>query len=429
MSLNSKVAKIKDELCTVSNNLNSLETESKDNVDAELWVLQSALRKAATDTVHLITQSKKETDILLFQENDSITKSLITQLNVVIKSLNEVVASSDRVLQLGMIHVRKVEDFRNESLCTMRKSITATVTQVEHKKATATKELSVKLGEASRAAAELAKKLKRLETKEKELSSTRTKLSSKQREARRAERRQAMCKREAEECAKRAAAALEMADRLRKRAFWTTFVSFGLGIGFAIGDLYNAVELGTNASNYSNEARNRAASASQLRGECASVERQVASLESDRRLLESQKASLERRKEQNEKEIDDLQSSVTALNKEIASANALASDLASVNQKTQELTEKTRLLSRNLQQLKADISNCVENLMEQRDFGELTARKANRAYITDEKRLQILKSAGEVLPHIEQSQKMLPSVGPTAKAHQEKKPAKCRNTE
>ncbi|RVD87345.1 uncharacterized protein DFL_001586 [Arthrobotrys flagrans] len=134
-------------------------------------------------------------------------------------------------------------------------------------------------------------------------------------------------------------------------------------------------------------------------------------------ISESQKASLEWGKEQHQREVNSLQSSVATLNKEVASANTLASDLASVNRETDELAEKTRLLSRSLQKLKADISHCLETLTEQRDFGELTARKANKAYISDEQRLKLLESAGEVLPQINKSKKMLPSIGPTAKSN------------
>ncbi|KAF3207704.1 hypothetical protein TWF106_010426 [Orbilia oligospora] len=430
MSLDSEVARLKSRLYSASNNLDSLEIESKDTIDAELWILQSALQRAATDTVHLITESKKGRNLLLFRTDKSITRRLATQLNVVIQSLDASIASSDRVLNLSMLHVRRVEDFKNESLQPMRQNIKVTVTRVEHKKATATAELNAKRKEASQAAAELNKASIQLDKKQTELSSTRSRLWSKQREARSAEEQQASYERQAREYRERATAASERAHKLRKRAVWTTVLTLGVGIGFAIADACEASDLDTSASDFASEAQSSASSASQLRSTCASIERQIGNLETESRVLESQKASLEWRKEQQQKEVNSLQSSVSNLNQEVASANTLASDLASVNRKTDELAEKTRLLSRSLQKLKADISHCLETLTEQREFGALTARKANKAYISDEKRLQLLESAGEVLPQINQSQKMLPSIGPTAKrARQQKKSGKLRKLE
>ncbi|KAK6524799.1 hypothetical protein TWF281_011697 [Arthrobotrys megalospora] len=432
MSLGSQVAELKNKLSTTSNHFYSLERESKEAIDAELWVLHTALRKAATDTVNLITASKKRTNLLIFRTEKSIAKRLTAQLSVVIQSLDASIASSDRVLSLSMLNVRKVEDFKNENLHPMKQSIRITVTRVENKKAAVNAELDIKRREARRAAAELNKASSQLQKKQEELSSNRSRLWTKQREVRSAEEQQEAYERQARECRDRARAAEARAKKLRTRAIWTTVLTLGVGVGFAIADAIEASDLDSSATNNSNQAQSSASRARDLRSTCSSIERQIKNLETESRTLESQKASLEWRKEQQQNEVNSLESSVSNLNREAVSASSLASDLASVDTKTDELAEKTRLLSRSLQQLKADISNCLDTLTEQRDFGELTARKAGRKYISDEKRLKILGSAVEVLPRIGKNQKMLPNVdiGPTEiKRSKEKKPGKLRKLE
>ncbi|KAJ6263628.1 hypothetical protein Dda_2196 [Drechslerella dactyloides] len=412
ISLQSQVDDLKIALSVASARLSQLDAESKKAIEAEIWVLHQALKVAAGETIKLIKESKKTRNLLLFRTEKSIAKNLGNQLSIVIRSLDASIASSDRVLHLSMHNIKLVEDYRNQHILPTKHKIKVTVTQVEHKKATASAELRTKRVEASKAADELSRATSQLNQKQNELSSNRSQLWSKQDEARRAEERQASHERQARNYENRARAATERAEKLRTRAVWTAVLTLGIGFGFAIADACEASNLDSNARSYSSQASDSARLARTLRGTCSSIEQQIQVLESESRTLETQKANIEWRKQRHQQEVNTLESRVSALNHEVASANSLSSDLVSVDSQTEKLAETTRLLQRSLQQLKADISQCLETLTEQRDIGTLTARKAGRKYITDQKRIQLLQSAGEVLPQITKSQKMLPSVQP-----------------
>ncbi|KAK6352961.1 hypothetical protein TWF696_004952 [Orbilia brochopaga] len=410
MSLHSQVADLKTALSVASARLSHLDTTSKAAIEAEIRVLHQALKVAAGETIKLIAESKKTRNLLLFRTEKSIAKKLGNQLSIVIRSLDASIASSDRVLHLSMHHIKQVEDFRNQHILPTKSRITVTVNQVEYKKSTATAELRTKRAEASKAADELSRATSQLNQKQSELSSNKTQLWSKQTDARRAEEQQEDCERQARDYERRARAATERAEKLRTRAVWTAVLTLGIGFGFAIADACEASSLDTNARTYTSQAGDSARLARSLRSTCSSIEQQIQVLESESRTLETQKANIEWRRQRHQQEVNTLESRVSALNQEVASANSLSSDLRSVDFQTEKLAEKTRLLQRSLQQLKADISQCMDVLTEQRDTGALTAKKASRKYISDQKRIQLLQGATKALPQINKSQRMLPSV-------------------
>ncbi|KAK6538172.1 hypothetical protein TWF694_011054 [Orbilia ellipsospora] len=408
MSLQSKVDDLKRVLNAATARLNHLDTESKQAIEKEICILHGSLKKAAGDTVKLITQSKKGRNLLLFRTEQSVTTKISNQLSMVIQSLDVSIASSDRLLGLSMHHVKEVEDFKNEYIHPTKQKVKITVAQVEQKKAAANTELTQKRTEARNAANEFKKATDELRSKQAELASNKSRLEDKQQEVRWAEEEREEYEAEAENLREQARAAERRAESLRSRAVWTTVLTLGLGVGFAIADLVDASSLESNASDYSSRASDSASKASDLRSTCYSIERQISSLEMESRSLESQKSSLEWRKANHQREVSNLESRVSALDREVTSANSLTYDLRSVDRGTEELAETTRLLQQSLTQLKADISGCLDTLTEQRDFGLLTARKANKAYISNEKRLRILESAGDILPQIQSSQKLLP---------------------
>ncbi|EPS41237.1 hypothetical protein H072_4799 [Dactylellina haptotyla CBS 200.50] len=408
MSLQSKVDDLKRALSTATARLQNLDAESKEAIEKEIGVLHNALSQAAGNTVKLIAESKKGRNLLLFRTDKSVTKRVSNQLNVVIQCLDVSISSSDRLLGLSMYHIKEVEEFKNEYIHPTKQQIQITVRQVEQKKATVNRELSQKRTEASKAANELSKAASELQQKQNELSSNKSKLWDKEREVRNAEEQTRDYERQARDLRDQARAASERAESLRTRAVWTTVLTLGLGVGFAIADLCSASDLESNASDYSSRASNSSSRASSLKSTCYSIERQIASLELESRSLESQKSSLEWKKDSHQREVKNLESRMSTLNWEVSSANSLSSDLRSVDAGTEQLAETTRLLQQSLTQLKADISGCLDTLTEQRDFGVLTARKASKTYISEEKRLQILGSAGDVLPQIKKSQKLLP---------------------